>query len=45
MKKFILKTNLTNVFDAYNSHLTMIQKKELQKLLDIKYLFITKKTT
>jgi hypothetical protein len=44
MKKFIFKTNITNVFEAYNSHLTIIQKKELQKLLDIKYLFVNKKT-
>jgi hypothetical protein len=39
MKKFILKSNIEDVSKTVNALLTVAQKQEIQKMLDIKYLF------
>jgi hypothetical protein len=39
IKKYILKTTLTHIRSIRSDHLTEAQKQEIQRILDLKYLF------
>jgi hypothetical protein len=39
IKQFILKSKFRNIDDFKSSHLTVLQRQEIQKILDLKYMF------